>query len=55
VVLSEPCLPDSIDEIVIKGLTVGNAALDLRITRHGTDVSINVLRKTGRASVVLLK
>ncbi|MBW2040177.1 MAG: amylo-alpha-1,6-glucosidase, partial [Deltaproteobacteria bacterium] len=55
VVFSNPCLPEFLQEVQIKGLLVGEASLDLSLVRHHDDVGINVLRKEGQVSVVAIK
>jgi glycogen debranching enzyme len=56
VVFTNTVLPESLEEVRIKGLRVGDANLDLMLTRHhGEDVGINVLRREGNVSVVMVK
>ena len=52
VVFTKPILPEFLREVLIKGLRVGEASLDLQLVRHQDDVSINVLRREGAVSVV---
>ncbi len=52
VVFSNPILPEFLREVQIMGLRVGEASLDLALTRHRDDVGINVLRRDGPVSVV---
>lgn len=52
---TDPALPPFIESMVIRGLKVGDASVDLVFSRHGEDVGINVLGRTGRVSVVTVK
>jgi glycogen debranching enzyme len=53
---SRPFLPEFLPEIQIKNLKVGNALLDLLITRHSAeDVGINILRRSGEVEVLIIK
>jgi glycogen debranching enzyme len=49
-----PRLPKFLDEVVIRSLAIGNSRMDLMLRRHGADVSVNVLRKTGGEVAVTL-
>ncbi|MAM95479.1 amylo-alpha-1,6-glucosidase [Parvibaculum sp.] len=53
VLFRQPRLPDFIDEVVISSLTIGQSEIDILLRRYGTDVSVNVLRRTGRADVAV--
>ncbi len=50
-----PILPAFLREVHVRGLCVGNAALDLTLLRHGNDVGINVTRKEGEVRVLMVK
>jgi glycogen debranching enzyme len=52
---SQPVLPPFLDHIEIKHLRIGDAAVDLSLERHATDVGINILRREGRVEVVVTK
>ena len=52
VVFTHPILPEFLREVLIKGLRVGEASLDLQLIRHREDVGINVLRREGPVRVV---
>ncbi|MEJ1158311.1 amylo-alpha-1,6-glucosidase [Prosthecomicrobium sp. N25] len=52
---SDPVLPSFLDEAVIRGLSLGGTRVDLRLHRHGEDVTLNVLRRTGAAKVIVSK
>ena len=52
--LRNPTLPAFLDEVVIRRLTLGDSSVDLRLRRHGEEVSVLVLASRGevRVSVV---
>jgi len=54
-VLSAPVLPEFLRQVTIQRLQVGEACLDLSLTRSDEGVGVNVLRKEGDVEVVLLK
>jgi glycogen debranching enzyme len=55
-VLSKPLLPAFLPQVTIRDLKVGDASVDLLLTRHNEgDVGVNVLRREGALEVVLLK
>ena len=47
----QPVLPPFLNEVHIRNLRAGAAAVDLLLHRHGDDVSINVLRREGSVEV----
>jgi glycogen debranching enzyme len=49
---SHPLLPESLQEVELFGLRVGDASIDLRLERHDHDVGVNVLRRDGDVEVV---
>lgn len=53
--LTAPYLPPFLPEVQISGLRVGEASLDLALTRHAMDVGTNVLRREGNVEVVVVK
>jgi hypothetical protein len=56
VVFSKPVLPAFLPKVSIRGLKVGDARIDLLLTRHDEgDVGVNVLRRDGALDVVVLK
>ncbi|HVD95013.1 MAG TPA: amylo-alpha-1,6-glucosidase, partial [Candidatus Limnocylindria bacterium] len=56
VVFSKPVLPAFLPEVSIRDLKVGDAQVDLLLTRHAEgDVGVNVLRRSGALEVVILK
>ncbi|GJD48166.1 hypothetical protein OPKNFCMD_0882 [Methylobacterium crusticola] len=51
----DPILPAFLDDVLIRNLRLGGSRVDLLLHRHGPDVTVNVLRRSGDAQVVLLK
>jgi hypothetical protein len=55
-VFSKPVLPAFLAKVSIRDLRVGDARVDLLLTRHDEgDVGVNVLRRDGGLEVVVLK
>ncbi|MGC2626004.1 MAG: amylo-alpha-1,6-glucosidase [Candidatus Udaeobacter sp.] len=55
-VFSKPLLPQFLPQVSIRDLKVGDASVDLLLTRHDEgDVGVNVLRRNGILDVVVLK
>jgi glycogen debranching enzyme len=55
-VFSKPFLPQFLPQVSIRDLKVGDASVDLLLTRHDEgDVGVNVLRRNGILDVVVLK
>ncbi len=50
-----PMLPEFLDEVWIKNLTINGARVDLYLKRYQHDVVINVARKEGEVSIVIEK
>ena len=55
VLLSYPVLPESLKQMQITGLRVGEGSVDLYLERHGGDVGVNVLKREGDVEVVVVK
>jgi glycogen debranching enzyme len=53
--LAYSILPEFLSRLVIRGLRVGDAQLDLILDRHDNGVSINVARREGNVHIVALK
>ena len=55
--LVDPVLPSFLDDLIIRGLTLGASQFDLRVHRHQSDVTINVLRRwhDSNAQVTMIK
>ena len=48
-----PTLPDFLDRVIIRSLTLGASQVDILLRRYASDVSVNVLRRTGSAEVMV--
>jgi len=42
------------NEVVLRDLQLGSSSVDLRLRRHGEDVSLEVLRTRGRIQVSIV-
>jgi glycogen debranching enzyme len=54
VTLRHPRLPPMLEQVHIRGLRVGQGSVDLLLRRHGDDVAVNVLARTGGVAVEVL-
>jgi glycogen debranching enzyme len=52
---TDPILPPFLDEVILRGLRLDSSSLDLRLHRHGRDVTVNVLDRRGGTRVTLSK
>jgi glycogen debranching enzyme len=52
--LRNPCLPAFLNEVVLRDLQLGSSSVDLRISRHGDEVSLEVLRTRGHIQVSIV-
>ncbi len=52
--LRNPRLPAFLNEVVLRDMRLGPASVDLRVRRHGEDVSLEVLRTRGRIQVSIV-
>ncbi len=52
--LRNPRLPAFLNEVTLRDLRLGTASVDIRVRRHGEDVSLEVLRTSGRVQVSLV-
>lgn len=50
-----PSLPPSLQRVRIENLRVGEATVDLQVSRQDQDVGINILRREGPVEVVIVK
>lgn len=48
----DPRMPAFLDELVLRGLRLGNSTADIRLRRDGDDTTVSVLRRQGSARVV---
>lgn len=51
---TKPTLPNFLDEVIVRRIVVGRSRLDVRIARHGSDVSVNVLKREGDAHAIIM-
>ena len=51
----DPVMPAFLDHVTINHLSLGNSRIDLKLQRHGSDVTLNLLRRRGDAKVMLVK
>jgi glycogen debranching enzyme len=51
----EPRLPPFLEQVEITGLRVGDATVDLRLSRGADDVSMRVLSRTGDVKIMIVK
>jgi glycogen debranching enzyme len=49
----EPRLPEFLDHVEIRGLSVGASSFDIMLRRYGADVSVNVLNRRGDGRIVI--
>ena len=49
----QPVLPDFLDDVTLRRLSLGDAAVDVALHRRGSDLSIEVLGRRGRLGVDL--
>jgi glycogen debranching enzyme len=49
-----PQLPEFLDSVTITNLSIGGSSVDLRLQRYPHNVGINLLRKEGKAEVVIV-
>jgi glycogen debranching enzyme len=52
--LRNPRLPAFLGEVTLRELQLGSSSVDIRIRRHGDDVSLEVLRKRGQIQVSIV-
>ena len=55
VVLSRAVLPAAVDWLRIQNLAIGDAAIDLLLTRHPHDIGVTVLQRRGEVKVAAIK
>jgi len=51
----DPVLPHFLDAVEISHLSLGDSRVDLRLGRHGRDVTLNLLARRGDARIALVK
>jgi glycogen debranching enzyme len=52
---NDPVLPAFLDEVTLRNLRFGEAAMDVRLTRFGEDVALHVLRRSGEIGAIVRK
>lgn len=52
--LRNPRLPEFLNEVVLRDLQLGPSSVDLRVRRHGDEVSLEVLRTRGQIQVSIV-
>jgi glycogen debranching enzyme len=52
--LRNPRLPAFLNEVILRELKLGSSSVDLRVRRHGDDVSLEVLRTRGHIQVSIV-
>lgn len=53
ILLRKPRLPAFLNEVTLRNLRLGQAAVDITLHRHGNDVSLHVLRNDGQIVVAV--
>jgi len=53
--LSRAVLPDTVEWLQLTNLSIGDANIDLLLTRHPHDVGVTVQRREGDIEVVAVK
>jgi glycogen debranching enzyme len=53
--LAHAVLPEDIDWLQVRNLSVGDAEVDLLLTRHAQDVGVTVMRRQGELEVIVTK
>ncbi len=53
IVLAHPVVPEGVDEIRVKNLSVGMASVDFTVRRHAGSVSVSVERREGKLDLVI--
>ncbi len=52
--LRYPRLPTGLQSLSIVGLPIADARVDLMLRRHGDDVAVNIVRRSGDAEIIVL-
>ena len=52
VIFDEPVLPDFVDDIVLRQLSLGEGRLDVRLQRVAAEVAVNVITRSGQIRAV---
>jgi len=54
ILLRAPRLPAFLDEVTLRNLRLGRSSVDLTVRRHGSDVSLQILRNEGQIRVAVV-
>jgi glycogen debranching enzyme len=54
IIFNAPHLPEFLDEVRLRGLTLGDSRVDVLLRRHNHDVAVTVTARTGSARVVTI-
>jgi hypothetical protein len=49
--LRNPILPAFLEEVTLRDLQLGRSSIDLRLHRHGDEVSVDIPRRQGEMQV----
>ena len=52
--LRNPRLPTFLNEVILRGLQLGPSTVDIRVNRHGDDVSLEILGRRGKIQVSIV-
>jgi glycogen debranching enzyme len=52
--LRDPRLPSFLNDVVLRDLQLGASSVDLRLRRHGDEVSLEVMRTRGQIQVSIV-
>jgi glycogen debranching enzyme len=52
--LRDPHLPEFLNEVLLRDLRLGPSSVDLRVRRHGDEVSLEVVRTRGQIQVSIV-
>ena len=55
VTFRDPVFPPFLDHVIFNELRLGSSMIDVKLQRHGDDVTVNLLRRQGDAKVMLVK
>ena len=53
VIFDQPVLPDFLDDVTLRQLSLGERRIDVALHRRGNDLSVEVLGRRGRLGVDL--
>jgi glycogen debranching enzyme len=53
--LDNPALPDFLDDLILRDISIAGAQLDLKLSRVGDDVTTAVTRREGRTGLTIVK